>query len=409
MPVIKPSPIQRSTVAQKTSRHLGFLLFLVSGLLLLGCYPRQETRKELDFRFALPDAWEVDQVTRLDTDGDGENEWVILYAFDDPGNKETAPIRGAIYDIVRRSPRLPIIYPYHLQAPGWTLLGEGIGKVTVRMENIVTVAPPDISGTADEIIVESIGPDGNINRVSIYRWTDTIPADLRKRTDPNEVLLVQGRPSGEGEWYQCIGMFAGTLRVSLDRTDRVTVVDGHNDRSQLATFRVYSPKARQNGYLDANYELARPDSVCIDFAHGLPPQLAESPYPEKIVMGYHNALNSDWSATTGYLTENAQKSQNKDLWTIFGPGTRDVCVKRISYIPAEEIVSEVQSFEQTNDPTATATSAVPIRALVQTTATYKLPGSDQPQTYQIEWTLIRDPAPLDKPDVWRIDSIREVP
>jgi hypothetical protein len=404
MTVIKPSPTQR----KRSSLYLGVLLFLVSGLLLSGCFPRQETRKELDFRFALPDTWEVDQVERLDTDGDGENEWVILYAFDDPGNRGTAPIRGAIYDIVRRSPKLPIIYPYHLQAPGWTLLGEGIDKVSVRLEDVVTVAPSNTPGNANEIIVESVGPDGNINRVSIYRWTDTIPPELRKRTDPHEILLVQGRPRGEGEWYQCIGMFAGSLRVNMDQTDRVTVVDGHNDRSQLATFSVYSPKAGQNGYLNANYELAQADSVCINFAHGTPPQLAESPYPEKIVMGYHNTFNKDPHFGADYLTENAQNSRGKDSWTIFGSGTRDVCVKRISYIPAEETVSEVQSFDQANDPTATATSAVPIRALVQTTATYKLPGIDQPQSVQIEWTLVRDPAPQDKPDVWKIDSIREM-
>jgi hypothetical protein len=369
---------------------------------------REKTRKELDFQFALPGTWDEDEVIRLDTDGDGENEWVILYTFDDPGNKETAPIRGAIYDVVRRSPKLPIIYPYHLQAPGWTLLGEGIDKVSVRVENIVTIAPPNIPGDANEVIVENVGPDDNINRVSIYRWMDTIPPDLRKRTDPHEILLVQGRRMGEGEWYQCIGMFAGTLRVSLDQADRVTVVNGHNDRSQLATFRVYSPKSEQNGYLDANYELATPDSVCIDFAHGVPPQVAESPYPEKIVIGYHDAFDKDPFFGADYLTENAQDSRGEGAWKTFDPRTRDACVKRISYIPAEEISSEVQSYGQANDPNATATAAVPIRALVHTSGTYRLPGMSQPQPVQLEWTLVRYPAPPDQPDVWKIDSIREM-
>jgi hypothetical protein len=176
--------------------------------------PSEDTRKELDFKVALPDTWEeLSRVERLDTDGDGEKEWVILYAFDTPSNESVAPIRVAIYDVARREPRLPIFYPYHLQAPGWTFLGEGLERVEVRMANVVSIAPDGIPGEAEEIIVQNRGPAGAINRVSIYRWIDKVPLELRKRTDPNEILLVQGEPMGKGEWYQCIGMFAGTLQV----------------------------------------------------------------------------------------------------------------------------------------------------------------------------------------------------
>jgi hypothetical protein len=405
MTVIKPSPIQQSTVVKKLFSYLGFLLLLVPGFLSAGCFPRQDTRKELDFLLTLPETWAIADVSRMDTDEDGENEWVVLYAFDDPGDRDVIPIKGAIYDINRREPRLPIVYPYHLQAPGWTFLGEGLGKVTVRVEDVVTIAPSGIAGSANEVIVENTGPNKEINRVSIYRWIDSIPSDIRKRTDPHEILLVQGRPVGKGEWYQCIGMFAGTLRVSLDQADRVTVVDAHNDRSQLATFRIYSPKSQQNGYLDAHYELVRPDSVCIDFAHGKPPNLATSPYPEKIVMGYHYSLNNEPLTNAQYLTQNAKTNQGNDAWRIFSLGTRDACVKRISYTPADQTASEVQSYGETDDPTATSATPIPIRAVVQTTATYKLPGTDQPQPIQIEWTLVRESAPPGEPDEWKIDNI----
>jgi hypothetical protein len=395
-------------MVKKQSLLLGLLPLLVSALLLTGCFPRQETRKELDFRFALPDTYQVDQVTRLDTDQDGENEWVILYAFDDPGDRDVAPIGGAIYDIARREPKLPIVYPYHLQAPGWTFIGEGMGKVTIRLADLVTIAPDGIPGNAEEIIVESIGPADKINRASIYRWIDTIPPELRKRTDPHENLYVPGQSSDKGEWYQCIGMFAGSLQVNLDDVDRVTVVDQINDRSQLAIFRRYSPKSEQNGYLDANYELAPPDSVCIDFAHGMPEQLAESPYPEKIVMAFHDTFNQDPLFGAGFLTENAQKSRGSGSWQIFGPGTRDACIKQISYEPAEATVSEIESFGSGESPNPTATLAQPIRSVIQTSGTYKLPNINQPQPIQIEWTLVRKPSPPGQQEVWLIDSIREM-
>jgi hypothetical protein len=386
---------------------------------LSGCW-RQENRKDLDFRFALPESWDVDRVERLDTDHDGDNEWVILYAFDNPGDKDFAPIRGAIYDIFRREPKLPIIYPYHLQAPGWTFLGEGMGNVTVRLDDVVTVAPEGTPRSDNEIIVEDIGPDDFIKRVSIYRWQDNVPTELRKRTDPHEILLVPGKPLGSGEWYECIGMFAGS-QVLL-KTDRVTVIERFNDRSQLAKISNYSAKAAYNGYVDpSDYQLAEPDSVCVNFARDAPGTLAESPYPEKIVVAYHNAFNKDPDFGATYLTKNAKNNRGSNSWSIFGPGTRDVCIKQISYGPPNETESEILSFGTANDQTTTdievrehpnTTPPPPedpslIQALVKTTGTYKIPGIDQPQKIQIEWTLVRDPKPAGQQEMWKIDSIHE--
>jgi hypothetical protein len=371
--------------------------------------PSEDTRKELDFKVALPDTWEeLSRVERLDTDGDGEKEWVILYAFDTPSNESVAPIRVAIYDVARREPRLPIFYPYHLQAPGWTFLGEGLERVEVRMANVVSIAPDGIPGEAEEIIVQNRGPAGAINRVSIYRWIDKVPLELRKRTDPNEILLVQGEPMGKGEWYQCIGMFAGTLQVRMEQPDRVIAADQHNDRSQLATFRHYSAKSSQNGYLNINYELAEPDRVCIDFAYDTPPDVQESPYPEKIVMAFHKTFNQEPQFGKDYLTEDAKNdsSPGDESWGVFSARTRDQCVKRVSYIPAEETSSEVQSFGGADDPSAATTAPSPIQAIVQTSGEYVLPGSDRPQPIDVEWTLIRETTDPGEPEMWKIAKVR---
>lgn len=419
MTAIKPSPIRRHSVPRKPLWALGVLVLLLTGFGMTAC-DRHETRKELDFQFALPASWQVDKVMRLDTDQDGENEWVILYAFDNPGEKSFVPLRGAIYDVARREPKLPIIYPYHLQAPGWTFLGEGMGNVKVRMEDVVSVAPTGIPGDDPELVVENTGPNDFIDRVSIYRWQDNVPAQVRSRTDPHEILLVPGQPLATGEWYECVGMFAGTLKVELT-PDRVTVVDRLNDRSQLARVSKYSAKAALHGYMDASYQLAAPDTVCIDFAHGMPEDVVESPYPEKIVLAYHDTFNQDPLASASFLTANAQKNQGSDLWTVFGPNTQDVCITQISYGPADETESEVQSFGAANEQTTTdiqarenagdsptpTPEAKPILALVTTTANYKLPGLNEKEAIQIEWTLVRTVTSDGQLEVWKIDSIRE--
>jgi hypothetical protein len=260
-----------------------------------------------------------------------------------------------------------------------------------------------------------------VNRVSIYRWQDSVPSQVRKRTDPHEILLVPGQSQTPGEWYECIGMFAGTLKVQVG-IDRVTAIDRLNDRSQLAQVRSYSAKAALHGYLNASYELAEPDSICIDFAHGMPENLAESPYPEKIVIAYHKTFSQDPGYGRIYLTTSAQNQPGSGgAWRTFGPSTRDVCVKRISYGPAAETESEMQSFG-TTDGEVTAGAEVqltpsaqafpqgvsPIRARVQTRATYKLPGINEPQTIQIEWSLVRETRPAGQQEVWKIDSIREM-
>jgi hypothetical protein len=415
--VIKPSLIQRQPAPKALFLSFAFVLLLVLGALSSGC-AREETRKELDFRFALPDSWEVDKVERLDTDHDGDNEWVILYAFDNPGDKDYAPIRVAVYDIAHREPKLPIVYPYHLQAPGWTFLGEGMGSVSVQIEDVVTVAPPDIEEDEDEIVVQNTGPEDRINRLSIYRWRDNIPQELRKRTDPHEILLVPGQPIASGEWYQCIGMFSASHEIRIGQ-DWVIVVDRLNDRSQLAKVTEYRARAETNGYLDASQQLGEPQSVCIDFAYDMPTEVAQSPYPEKIVMAYHLTFNQDPSYGRDYLTQNARDSLGSDEWKLFRPSTRDVCVKQISYGPSQETESEIESFGMANDQTSTdidvranpdATpsppqASAPIQAVVQTTASY---GPNEDETIQIEWHLVREAQSSTQQEVWKIDSMHQM-
>ena len=47
-----------------------------------------------------------------------------------------------------------------------------------------------------------------------------------------------------------------------------------------------------------------------------------------------------------------------------------------------------------------------IEAVVTTTATYKPRDTNDPQTIEIRWKLIREPRPAGEQEMWRIDSIQ---
>ena len=383
-------------------------------ILIAGCIagcarPLQRLRTDLDLKITLPPSWEVDRADQLDTDGDGELEWVICYTFDIPGNKEFVPIRCAIYDVARREPKLPVIYPYHLQAPGWTYLGEGMGKVSVMVEDMVTVSRPPSDPKAKEVIVTNKSADGFINRVSIFRWHDSIPKELRKRTDPSEVLIVPNQPPGEGEWYECLGMFESTLDIKV-QTDQITVIDRTwedryaTDRSQLARVNIYQPDSRLGGYLDENHNLVPPTSTCIDFAHGMPADVGDSPYPEKIVMAFQKTFMVEPNYGRGLLTASAREARQNPAqnnpWHYFGRAVTDTCVQIVSYGPPDETKAEITAFDA-----AEVRIQSTIRAQVETLTVHRIAGQDSSQEIKATWSLVREEQEESQQGRWKINSV----
>jgi hypothetical protein len=381
-------------------------LVLSCTVLLPGCMRTlQRPRADLDLKIALPPTWEIDTADQIDTDGDEEAEMVICYTFDNPANMAFAPIRCAIYDIARREPKLPVIYPYHLQAPGWTYLGEGTGKVSVRLQNVISPTVPTSDPDPLEVVVTSLGPSGFVNRVSIFRWNDNIPSELRKRTDPHEVLILPSQPPSSGEWYECVGMFESSFRVDI-QANKVTVTERANDRSQLARIFVYEPNLGLGGYLNESQQLVQPVSSCIGFAHGLPADVADSPYPEKIVMAFQQTFNKGPDFGSSLLTVDAQKSRATGcIGQHFAQSAQGVCVKLASYGPPEETKSEIvafgeadqqgvtdlQALEQPEVETQATLEATPstnlISAPVETWHT--IPGQPS-QEIKLRWTLVRE-------------------
>jgi hypothetical protein len=306
---------------------------------------------------------------------------------------------------------LPIIYPYHLQAPGWTYLGEGAEHVSVRVEDVVQHIAPDDNYPDDthfatnEVIVQSESPSGHVTRVSIFQWRNTVPPEFRKRTDPREHIVVPGQPpSFNSQWYQCVGLFEGTVQVEID-VNQVTVTDRLNDRSQLARINVYRPVAGADGYLYNAQRLVDPASSCIGFAFGLPVDVVQSPFPEKIVMAFHQAFrSSDSDYGSAYLTENAKAVRPSDpAWDVFvklrQPAIENVCIKTLRY--GSELEAEVRSFNTSISTQVTGGEPTPITTQVETVVQYQIPGQGVQQR-RVVWQLIQ------KGNEWKIEDILEI-
>jgi len=368
------------------------LALLVSSLLLLPACGRPAARQELDFNAVLADGWHIARVDRLDADDDEELEWVILYTYDEPDNAAFAPIQCAIYDLVRREPRLPIVYPYHLRAPGWTYLGEGVDRTKVTADDVVTnlVAPTGTQLATSEVIVTSKDADGFVRRVSIFQWRDNVQ---NKHIDPQEVVILPNLTGQKGQWYECIGFFEGSqIEVSKDT---VTVRDRVNDRSQLARVKTYRPSGTR-GYLLPDNTLKGPSSSCLDFAYNKPENLIESPYPEKIVLAFQKQFMEESDYGARYLSARAQQARKDGRtgnWRLFQQKQVDrICVSQIEYDSQSEAQAQAEAFKQ---------GIGQVSATVKTRTEIAFPRQ-QPQKVDIVWGMIKTG------NRWKIDAITSI-
>jgi hypothetical protein len=261
-----------------------------------------------------------------------------------------------------------------------------------------------------EVIVESRDASGNITRASIFQWRNTLPREHWKRIDPEEWLVVPGHMPEEGrQWYHCLGFFEASLKIEIQK-DQVKVWDRAGDRSQLARVSTYQLKADpatgavpSDAYLDVNDQLEPPQSTCLEFAFGLPEDVGNSPYPEKIVMAYHNKLRSEAdSHGAAFLTENAR---NDPEWVIFqgriGVSLGAPCVTRVVYDPPAETTSTTKSFQDAPAQQGAGQDPAQIRARVTTLARYGSLNPSEEGTFVV-WDMVQ----VD--NAWRIDGIHEI-
>ncbi|MCK6628425.1 MAG: PKD domain-containing protein [Anaerolineae bacterium] len=263
------------------------------------------------FAHGLPDAVSdnigVVSVMRADTDADGFEEWVVFYLFDK--RARNSPIHGAVYDNDRGKP--PVIFPYQLQAPDRNYLSEQ-----------QTYGP---SLTIEDLALDRNGPDGADVPELIVQGADELTVfRFRQNSEAWE------HPRDTPARYQPIGFFRGSGGVSInliqgaDAYGQVTVIDRNGfERSQLAIRSVYGlitgPDGNQT-YLDpipplggvGGPQLAAPILSTVDFYPTPPNELFNTPFPEKLVLGFY-------AATCGGADETLCNTDTTDASLLWRP------------------------------------------------------------------------------------------
>lgn len=296
-----------------------------------------------------PQGAQVANIQRLNTDVDEHEEWVVTYQYDMAARNN--PVSCVIYDA--EGDGLYLFYPHALRTPAGDFLGEG--SVNVSLADMLS-DPGGASQARSEIIVSSG------TTLSIFRVLE----------------VAQSAPPDYANPYHCEGFFKGTLKVQVDG-NRVSVWDrAGNDRSQLALRRVYLPN---NGsyFRPGTTELVAPAEASITFAYGMPDDIQNTPYPEKLVLAFYD--NLDEGGVSGYLTAQAQTRFNAGQLEYGSPwrgaSLQRVLVQEISYVPGDELVASVAD----GNPN-TPTSQVQVKAL------FIGPGGER-RLRQITWLLLK--------------------
>lgn len=304
-------------------------------------------RQLLSFEHAIPDDIAsnvtVQDIDRIDTDGDGFPEWVVFYRFDKqgvlPGINENnlSPVQIAVYDNDRGNP--PVVFPYILRAPGRDYLSEGITKLYLAPVTIDRNGPD--GGDLDEIVVEGRDAQNVVTSLAMFRFQQNserwdFPRDAPAR-------------------YQPIGLFRAGDGISFDSvTKRVTTIDRSSyERSQMVVRSIYELNPATNSYLDSynSTELAAPVVSTLDFVAGTPSDILESAYPEKIVLGFLASLcggsgdglcrNSVANAPTDFLQMDSDAYYNyvngeHNYFGIPSATVADIFISNLRYYPEVE-------------------------------------------------------------------------
>ncbi|MCS7261161.1 MAG: hypothetical protein NZ765_10330, partial [Anaerolineae bacterium] len=153
--------------------------------------------------------------------------------------------------------------------------------------------------------------------------------------------------------YQVIGAFRGDGGVQFDPVSkRVTVTNRYLERSQLAIQAVYALDEDQGSYMSRTdpTQLQPPISQRVTFAFGMPPDILDTPYPEKLVLGFYEMLGrpSPPIQPREFLTGQALLEYAQNNFAYFGLSaapdvTVDLRVIGLQYYPELETRDVLQS------------------------------------------------------------------
>jgi len=318
-------------------------LILLLGTLLAGCgeqLPVEPPEQMINVKTELLPDKAVVNVQRADTDSDGQAEWVVFYRFDRVGGQ--GPVAALIYDVVEdATSQLPIVYPYKLRTPNETYLAQAQPEL-----NLVDLLP-ETSGTARKELLFKTGKELTFFRLN--------------RDFPNQ-------PADNPPMYRCVGFFRSEGGVSFDPPTQevaVTSLSGF-ERSQLVTKHFYKPEA--DGYfITGTTTLVSPYASAIDFPQGIPSDILDTPYPEKIVLAFYKLIGQDNTKLAEYLTPQAAKELSEGKLKFGSPWSLDktkfAVVQELGYYPTQDnsqstVVTVQVFFRSTADEKS---SLVPVR------------------------------------------------
>ena len=296
-------------------RKPSLLLWIVLSLVVAGCGPDEK----LDFTKILPETKRPQKIQLLDADGDGKDEWIVFYKFDlveEATGRKFSPIGGAVYNDDHGDP--PVVFPYELHPPDRVYLGEQNCVAEVR--DLIT------TNEGPELLVSNFAEEGLVVDLSVFHWYDRDKGDLSK----NPVEGQQG--------YECLGSFHGSGGITFDGS-RVIVKERSQERSQLSIKNIYD--VRGSSYFQpGGKHVWPPVETSVEFTFGVPEDVAQSPYPEKVVLAFYLALGQNNPLAQTYLSE-ASGLKNSVGSINFGTAAsgdqiQKVLVKRIIYTPNKE-------------------------------------------------------------------------
>ena len=301
----------------------------------------------LCFTIPLPDQWRYIGTYSLDTNGDGADERMILYSFDQPvaGAKQHGnPIAAFVYQPDDKKP--PNFFVHHLRAPGDDYLCEC--ECTPKMEDV-------LSGLGGHELVIHDKCDGERVRLTIFQWSQT-------------------------QWaYLPLGHFH-SHRIEV-MTDTVTVEERQESRAQLAMRQVYYAAGGQTYLLDDQRTLAPPAKYEFVFSHEEPEDVTLSPYPEKIVLAFYQHYTDTANVST-YFADEAWDGLNQCDTGQCGCTTPRIGVAHVW-------VTSLEYFEDPTDPNHTT---------VEVTVVCEYSDGTPENGAFIRWRLVR------AADRWQISS-----
>ena len=280
-----------------------------------------------------PPSLKAIQVQRLDDPVAGDPpQWLVLYEYDiyEGAIQKFSPIAGVVYRADRGiSNHPPVIYPYPLRLPDRDYLGTG--EVVVKAADVLS------AWDGPEVVVENKNTDGFVTEAAVFFWNDPYPAETWHDPEYHRA-------------YVCLGFFRADGGVEV-KYDEAIITRLQGDRSQLARFHKYKPD-NEGSYFISGAQLRPSVDSWIGFAFGAIPadKVIDSPYPEKIVMAFYDAVGGPTDILKPFLSIDAQNKLDRGLLE-FGcdrsPGeVGKVTVRQISYFPGIEAQTKEEEARQ---------------------------------------------------------------